>query len=118
MKSKGNYLMTFFCRKIISFHENFDLFLTGCVGIGKTSLLLLLVEGMHRYYNNHIMQDVDITLPKVLMLAYTGKSFYDINGMAIQLALHLLIHNKVLTFISRNKLHFWNIVLKIIAPYH
>ena len=79
-------------KKILDPSKPVHLFLTGGVGIGKTFVLALLVQGLLRHYAQAARDTEEF--PTTLIMVHTGKAAFKIGGTTIHLALHLpLISN-------------------------
>ena len=68
------HVMTMIKTQDIPFYE----FLNGQGGVGKTRLLLAFVQSIDRFYNS--FTDNDLSLPNVLVCAYTGKACSALEG--------------------------------------
>jgi hypothetical protein len=69
------------------------LFLTGGAGTGKTFTLQLIVQGLLRFYHSDLQSDP--LKPKVLLMAFTGKATFNIDGCTIHSALRIPINQSL-----------------------
>ena len=82
--------------------EPIRLFITGGAGTGKTFTLMLLIQALLRFYNRH--PDSDPFKKKALLMAYTGKATYNIDGATIHSSLSLPLNCKNLPSLSSERL--------------
>ncbi len=64
-----------------------QLFFIGGVGIGKTFTFLLLIHGFLKHYNKKLGSDP--LKQKAILMVYTSKTTYNIDGTTIHLGLSL-----------------------------
>ena len=80
-------------RKCINSNDPIHLFLTGGAGTGKTFTLQLIVQGLLRFYHGDLQSDP--LKPKVLLMAFTGKAVFNIDGCTIHSALRIPINQSL-----------------------
>jgi hypothetical protein len=80
-------------RKRVHSSEPLYLFLTGGARIGKTFTFKLLVQGLLRIYNKYL--DSDLQKVKAILMAFTGKATFNIDGSTIHSALHIPVNHSL-----------------------
>lgn len=74
-------------------NESLYLFLTGGAGSGKTYTLHAIIQGLLRIYHKDLHSNP--LKAKALLMAYTGKAAFNINGTTIHSALHIPINQSL-----------------------
>lgn len=90
-------------KKRISPNTALNIFITGGAGTGKTFTLMLIIQGLLRYYAPSLQENIDS--PLALIMAYTGKAAFNIAGTTIHSALHLPLITNTQTGLSSEKLN-------------
>jgi hypothetical protein len=80
-------------RKRINSNDPIHLFLVGGARIGKTFTLQLIVQGLLRFYHSDLQSN--LLKPKVLLIAFTGKTSFNIDGCTIHSALRISINQSL-----------------------
>ena len=80
-------------RKRIKTNDSIHLFLTGGAGIGKIFTLQLIVQGLSRFYHSDLQSNP--LKPKVLLMAFSYKTTFNIDGCTIHFALHIPINQSL-----------------------
>ena len=81
-------------RKQIKPNDSIHLFLTGGANTGKTFTLQLIVQGLLRFYHSDLQSNP--LKPKVLLMAFTCKTTFNIDACTIHSALHIPINQSLL----------------------
>ena len=90
--------------------QKISLFITGGAGTGNFFLLLLIIQGLLRYYNHKQNENTKNT--KVLLMAYTRKAAFNIGGTTIHSTLHLPLITNNQTSLSQEKLDELSLLYK------
>ncbi len=80
--NKKLLLMIFYTKFQKTLQNHFIYFLTSGVGTRKTFTLMCIIQNMLRYYIKQIT-NVDPLKPKIMKLAYTRKTKFNINDTII-----------------------------------
>jgi hypothetical protein len=88
-------------KKTIHLNQPIHLFLTRGANIGKTFTLLLLIQGFLRHYN--IKLGFDPLKQKAILMVYTCKTTFNIDGTTIYSVLSLPLNCKHLQSLSIEK---------------
>jgi hypothetical protein len=75
-------------------HEPIHLFLTGGTGTRKTFTLKLIIEGLLHLYNKELSADLEKI--KALVMAYTGKVAFHVDGTTIHSALNVPVNQSLI----------------------
>ena len=68
-------------------------FLTGGAGTSKTFILQLIVQGLSHFYHSDLQSNP--LKPNVLLMSFTGKATFNIDGCTIHSALHVPINQSL-----------------------
>jgi hypothetical protein len=90
--------------KIMNINQPIHLFLTRGVGTSKTFTLLLLIHGSLRHYNKKKL-GYDPLKQKAILMAYTCKATFNINGTTIHSRLSLPLNCKHLQSLLAKRLN-------------
>ncbi len=77
-------------KKRIKTNDSIHLFLTGGANTGKTFTLQLIVQGLLRFYHSDLQSNP--LKPKVLLMAFTCKTTFNIDVCTIHSTLHISIN--------------------------
>jgi hypothetical protein len=80
-------------QKVKNLIKPFHFFLTGGAGIGKMFTFMCIIQNMLRHYTKQTT-DADPLKPKIMKLAYTRKTTFNINGTMIHSTLAIPL-NKI-----------------------
>jgi len=84
-------------KKIMHVNQPIHLFLTKGVGIGKTFTLLLMIQDFLRHYNKKLGSNP--LKQKAILMAFTCKLAFNIDGTTIHSKLSLPLNSKHLQFL-------------------
>lgn len=91
--------------KLVKLDSNqLHLFITGGAGVGKSILVKAIYQALHRYLCSTEGQDPENI--RIIICAPTGKAAYNVHGMTIHKAFHILPNrNKTYTSLTCEKLN-------------